>query len=92
MTAPEGEEIDVSTLSSRNKETINGLPAEATVSMNANFVIGNEGQKAMRNSYETGDNYAFRIQHEDGSSVDWIARVTSFEFKGAKNGILTGSF
>lgn len=92
MTAPEGEEIDVSTLASRNKETINGLPAEATVSMNANFVIGNEGQKAMRNSYETGDNYAFRIQHEDGSSVDWIARVTSFEFKGAKNGILTGSF
>ena len=92
MTSPEGEEIDVSTLSSRTKETISGLPAEPTVSMNVNFVIANEGQKALRESYESGNNYAFKIQHQDGSSVDWIARVTSFEFKGAKNGILTGSF
>ena len=92
MTAPEGEEIDVSTLASKNKETINGLPAEATVSMNVNFVLGNTGQKILRKSYETGDNYPFQIKYEDGSSIDWIARVTSYEFKGAKNGIVTGSF
>ncbi|MCX8585152.1 MULTISPECIES: phage tail tube protein [unclassified Gilliamella] len=92
MTAPEGEEIDVSTLASITKETISGLPAEATVSMNVNFVLGNTGQKILRKSYETGDNYPFQIKYEDGSSIDWIARVTSYEFKGAKNGIVTGSF
>jgi predicted secreted protein len=92
MTAPEGEEIDVSTLSSITKETISGLPAEATVSMNANFVIGNSAQQVLRKSYDTGDNYAFQIKYEDGSSIDWIARVTSYEFKGAKNGVVTGSF
>ena len=92
MTAPEGEEIDVSTLSSKNKETISGLPAEATVTLNANFVTGNAGQKILRKSYNTGDNYPFKLQREDGSSVDWIARVTSYEFKGSKNNIETGSF
>lgn len=92
MTAPEGEEIDVSTLASKNKETINGLPAEATVSINVNFVVGNAGQKILRKSYNTGDNHAFQILYEDGSSVDWIARVTSYEFKSPKNGIVTGSF
>lgn len=92
MTAPEGEEIDVSTLASKNKETINGLPAEATVSINVNFVVGNAGQKILRKSYNTGDNHAFQIKYEDGSSLDWIARVTSYEFKVPKNGIVTGSF
>jgi predicted secreted protein len=92
MTAPEGEEIDVSTLASVTKETISGLPAEATVSMNANFVIGNAGQKILRKSYDTGENYAFQIKYEDGSSIDWIARVNSYEFKGEKNGVVTGSF
>lgn len=92
FTAPEGEEIDVSTLSSKNKETISGLPAEATVTLNANFVTGNAGQKILRKSYNTGDNYPFKLQREDGSSVDWIARVTSYEFKGSKNNIETGSF
>lgn len=92
MTAPEGEEIDVSTLASTAKETISGLPAEATVSMNANFVIGNAGQKILRKSYDTGDNYAFQIKYGDGSSIDWIARVTNYEFKGEKNGVVTGSF
>lgn len=92
MTAPEGEEIDVSTLASITKETISGLPAEATVSMNVNFVVGNAGQKILRKSYDTGDNHAFQIKYEDGSSLDWIARVTSYEFKVAKNGIVTGSF
>lgn len=92
MTAPEGEEIDVSTLASKNKETISGLPAEATVSMNVNFVVGNAGQKILRKSYNTGDNHAFQIKYEDGSSLDWIARVTSYEFKVPKNGIVTGSF
>lgn len=92
MTAPEGEEIDVSTLASITKETISGLPAEATVSMNVNFVVGNAGQKILRQSYDSGENYAFQIKYEDGSSIDWIARVTSYEFKGAKNGIVTGSF
>lgn len=92
MTAPEGEEIDVSTLSSQNKETISGLPAEATVTLTVNFVTGNAGQKILRKSYNTGDNYPFKLQREDGSSVDWIARVTSYEFKGSKNNIETGSF
>lgn len=92
MTAPEGEEIDVSTLASKNKETISGLPAEATVTLNANFVTDNAGQKILRKSYNTGDNYPFKLQREDGSSVDWIARVTSYEFKGTKNNIETGSF
>lgn len=92
MTAPEGEEIDVSTLSSRNKETISGLPAEATVTFNVNFVTGNAGQKILRKSYKNDENYPFRLQREDGSSIDWIARVTSYEFKGAKNNIETGSF
>ena len=92
MTAPEGEEIDVSTLCSVTKETINGLPAEATVSMNVNFVIGNPGQQLLRASYDSGDNYAFQIIYEDGSRVDFIARVTNYEFKGAKNGVVTGSF
>ena len=92
MTAPEGEEIDVSTLASITKETISGLPSEATVSMNVNFVVGNAGQKRLRQSYDSGENYAFQIKYGDGSSIDWIARVTSYEFKGAKNGIVTGSF
>lgn len=92
FTAPEGEEIDVSTLASQTKETINGLPAEGTFTLNVNFVTGNAGQKILRKSYNTGDNYPFKLQREDGSSVDWIARVTSYEFKGAKNNIETGSF
>ena len=92
MTAPEGEKIDVSTLSSRNKETIAGLPAEATVKFNVNFVSGNAGQKILRKSYVTDEAYPFKLQHEDGSSVDWIARVTSYEFQGGKNAIETGSF
>ena len=92
FTAPEGEEIDVSTLASQTKETINGLPAEGTFTLNVNFVTGNAGQKILRKSYNTGENYPFKLQREDGSSVDWIARVTSYEFKGAKNNIETGSF
>ena len=92
MTAPEGEKIDVSTLSSRNKETISGLPAEASVTFNVNFVSGNAGQKLLRKSYGNDENYPFKLQHEDGSSVDWIARVTSYEFKGGQNNIETGSF
>ena len=92
FTAPEGEEIDVSTLASQSKETINGLPAEGTFTLNVNFVTGNAGQKILRKSYNTGDNYPFKLQREDGSSVDWIARVTSYEFKGTKNNIETGSF
>ena len=92
MTAPEGEEIDVSTLSSETKETISGLPAEATVTLNANFVTGNAGQKILRKSYNNDENYPFKLQRADGSSVDWIARVTSYEFKGSKNNIETGSF
>ena len=92
FTAPEGEEIDVSTLASQTKETINGLPAEGTFTLNVNFVTGNAGQKILRKSYNTGDNYPFKLQREDGSSVDWIARVASYEFKGAKNNIETGSF
>ena len=92
FTAPEGEEIDVSTLASQSKETINGLPAEGTFTLNVNFVTGNAGQKILRKSYNTGDNYPFKLQREDGSSVDWIARGTSYEFKGAKNNIETGSF
>ncbi|TSJ91837.1 hypothetical protein FPQ14_00790 [Gilliamella apicola] len=92
MTAPEGEEIDVSTLSSRNKETISGLPSEGTFNLSVNFVAGNAGQKILRKSYNTGDNYPFKLQREDGSSLDWIARVASYEFKGTKNNIETGSF
>lgn len=92
FTAPEGEEIDVSTLASLTKETIRGLPAEATVTLNVNFVTGNAGQKILRNSYNTSSNYPFKLQREDGSSVDWIARVTSYEFKGSKSNIETGSF
>ena len=92
FTAPEGEEIDVSTLASQSKETINGLPAEGTFTLNVNFVTGNAGQKILRKSYNTGENYPFKLQREDGSSVDWIARVASYEFKGAKNNIETGSF
>ncbi|OTP82635.1 phage tail tube protein [Gilliamella apicola] len=92
FTAPEGEEIDVSTLASQTKETINGLPAEGTFTLNVNFVTGNAGQKILRKSYNTGENYPFKLQREDGSSVDWIARVASYEFKGAKNNIETGSF
>lgn len=92
MTAPEGEELDVSALGSLTKETISGLPAEKTVTFNVNFVTGNAGQKILRKSYNTGDNYPFKLQREDGSSVDWIARVTSYEFKGTKNNIETGSF
>ncbi|OTQ30905.1 hypothetical protein B6D19_10405 [Gilliamella apicola] len=92
FTAPEGEEIDVSTLASQSKETISGLPAEGTFTLNVNFVTGNAGQKILRKSYNTGENYPFKLQREDGSSVDWIARVASYEFKGAKNNIETGSF
>lgn len=92
VTAPEGEEIDVSTLSSLTKETISGLPAEATVSMNVNFVVGNEGQEILRESYLSGNNHAFQINCENGSSIDWIARVTTFDFEVPKNNILTGSF
>ncbi|QHJ78543.1 MAG: hypothetical protein [Caudoviricetes sp.] len=92
MTAPEGERLDVSTLSSKNKETIAGLPAEATVTFNVNFVSGNAGQKVLRKPYVNDEAYPFKLQHEDGSSVDWIARVTSYEFKGSKSNIETGSF
>lgn len=92
FTAPEGEVIDISTLGSLTKETISGLPAESTVNLNVNFVTGNAGQKILRKSYYNDENYPFKLQREDGSSIDWIARVTSYEFKGTKNNIETGSF
>lgn len=92
MTAPECEDIDVSTLSSLKKQTINGMPAESTVKLDVNFAIMDKGQSNLRNSYRTGENYAFQIKHTSGTTIDWIARVTSYDFSEPKNGIMTGSF
>lgn len=92
LTAPSGEEIDVSVLGSPTKETISGLPGEATVSNDANIVIGDQAQDLLRESYQTGDNYAFVLLYTDGSKVSFIARVTNYDMSIPSHGISTGSF
>lgn len=91
FSSPAGEEIDISTLCSETKETIDGMAGESTVTINANFVVGDQGQDLLRESKDTGKYYAFLLQMENGSKVAWIARCNSFDFA-TGSGVMSGSF
>lgn len=91
FSSPAGDEIDVTTLCSEAKESIDGQKGEPTVSFNVNFKADDFGQELLRDSQDSGNYHAFLLVMADDSRVGFLGRVSNYDFA-TGNGVMTGSF
>lgn len=91
FTAGQKQDIDVTTLSSTEQETVNGLPAASEISLSGNFFL-DAGQNALRRAYDTDDTYAFKILFPSGRGVTLLAEVRQHTWSSGANGVVSATF
>ncbi|MBS0925368.1 phage tail protein [Providencia sp. JGM181] len=85
-------DLDTTTLCSKEQETINGLPAAAEISINANFSADDDGQESLRKAYEEDTKHAFKVIFPSGNGFAFLAEVRQHTWSAPTNGIVAATF
>ncbi|HEM8208468.1 TPA: phage tail protein [Providencia stuartii] len=84
-------DIDVTTLCSTEQETINGLPAQAEVTISGNWTP-DEGQEVLRQAYDDDTVHAFKVVFPSGNGYVFLAEVRQNSWSVSTGGVVSASF